>query len=124
VQPSTGIATNQQIVIEIPTVALDGTTYLFPFDLGMGYQAGDSLVFDIFESTISSMSCNVYPGDPTQQYPIKIVCSNFNVALNSASLIKFGFWVVNPSTAVGMSIPVQVYAYDQPSASKFIWSIL
>lgn len=38
--------------------------------------------------------------------------------------VKFGFWVVNPSTAAGMAIPIQVYAYDQPSATKIIWSIL
>lgn len=45
--PSTTIATNQQLIVEIPTVALDGST-LFPIDLGMGYSNYDNLVFDIF----------------------------------------------------------------------------
>ena len=46
VPPST-IPTTDQIIIEIPTVANDGTT-LFPADLGMGYKDYDSLVFDLF----------------------------------------------------------------------------
>ena len=37
--------------------------------------------------------------------------------------LKFGFWVVNPATSVGMAIPVQVYAYDQPTARKYVWSM-
>ena len=89
----------------------------------MGYSAYDSLIFDIYESTISSMTCNVYPGDPAVSQPTKIVCSNFG-ALTSSSTIKFGFWVVNPPSNIGMAIPVQVYAYDQGSATKFIWSIV
>lgn len=45
--PSATIATNQQLIIEIPTVALDGAT-LFPIDLGMGYNNYDNLAFDLF----------------------------------------------------------------------------
>jgi len=70
------------------------------------------------------MTCNVYPGDPTYSQPTKIVCSSFSSALTTSSTIKFGFWVVNPSSTIAMAIPVQVYAYDQPSATKFVWSIV
>lgn len=121
--PPSNINTNQQLVIEIPTVALDGTV-LFPADLGMGYKPYDNLVFDLFESDISSMTCKVYPGDSNYNQPTKIVCSSFSATLTSAMTIKFGFWVVNPSSSVSMGIPIQVYAYDQPSATKFIWSIV
>ena len=70
------------------------------------------------------MSCNVYPGDSANYQPTKIVCSSFSSTLTSSSTIKFGFWVANPPSTVGMSIPVQVYAYDQQLAKKFIWSIV
>ena len=46
-RPSSSISATQQIVIEIPTVALDGSA-LFTADLGMGYKANDKLVFDLF----------------------------------------------------------------------------
>ena len=77
-KPSNTIDTNEQLVIEIPTVALDGTE-LFPEDLGVGYEDYDELEFDLYESDISSMSCKVYTGDKTNNQPVKIVCSNFNV---------------------------------------------
>jgi len=70
------------------------------------------------------MNCNVYPGDSTNNQPTKIVCSSFSSTLTTSSTIKFGFWVVNPPTTIGMSIPVQIYAYDQRLAKKFIWSIV
>ncbi len=70
------------------------------------------------------MNCNVYPGDSTNNQPTKIVCSSFSSTLTTLSTIKFGFWVVNPPSSIGMSIPVQVYAYDQPLTKKFIWSIV
>ena len=31
--------------------------------------------------------------------------------------------MVNPQTTAGLAIPIQVYAYDQPSARKYVWSI-
>lgn len=123
VTPPSNIATTQQLVIEIPTVSLDGTT-LFPADLGMGYKTYDSLIFDLFESGISSMKCKVYPGDAVRQQPTKIVCSSFSTTITPSMTIKMGFWVINPPSDVSMSIPIQVYAYDQPSARKFIWSIV
>jgi hypothetical protein len=70
------------------------------------------------------MKCSVYPGDSTNNQPTKIICSSFSATLTSSSTVKFGFWVVNPPSTIGMSIPVQVYAYDQPSAVKIIWSIV
>jgi hypothetical protein len=103
-------------------VAIDGTA-LFPADLGMGYKAYDKLVFDLFESGISSMDCRVYPGNVADKQPTKIVCSGFSGTISTSTTVKFGFWVVNPQTSVGMSIPVQIYAYDQPTARKFVWSI-
>lgn len=70
------------------------------------------------------MKCKVYVGNAAYNQPVKIVCSSFSSSITTSSTIKFGFWVVNPSTSVAMSIPVQVYAYDQPSATKFIWSMV
>lgn len=121
--PSQTINTNQQIIIEIPTVSLDGQT-LFPVDLGMGYKNYDSLVFDIFESGITSMTCKVYTGELNINAPVKIICSNFNTAITTAKTLQFGFWVVNPASSVSMAIPIQVYAFDQPAQTKFIWSIV
>lgn len=90
----------------------------------MGYKPYDSLVFDLFESSISSMDCRVYPGEQNYQQPTKIVCSSFSGTLTTSSTVKFGFWMINPSTTVGLAIPVQVYAYDQTYARKFVWSIM
>ena len=39
-RPSNTIETNEQLIIEIPTIALDGTE-LFPENLGLGYQDYD-----------------------------------------------------------------------------------
>ena len=55
---------------------------------------------------------------------MKIICSNFNTAITSAMTVKMGFWVVNPSTTKGLSIPVQVYILDQPTQVKVIWSMV
>lgn len=121
--PSSSIATGQQLIIEIPTISLDGQTQ-FPFDLGKGYNNYDKLVFDLFESGITSMTCKVYTGNPSNYQPVKIVCSSFSSTITTSTVVKFGFWVVNPSTTIGMAIPVQVYAYDQPTATKFCWSIV
>jgi hypothetical protein len=121
--PSSTIATNQQLIIEIPTVSIDGQNQ-FPIDLGVGYKNYDDLEFDIFESGITSMTCKVFTGDLTSSQPVKIVCSNFNIAITTAMSVKFGFWVVNPASSVSMAIPVQVYAFDQPSQTKFCWSIV
>ena len=121
--PANTISTTEQFIIEIPTVSVDGTT-LFQNDLGVGYQDYDDLVFDLYESQISSMSCKVYRGDSTNHQPVKIVCSSFNTAITSSMLVKMGFWVRNPSTSVGLAIPIQVYSYDTLRARKDCWSMI
>jgi hypothetical protein len=70
------------------------------------------------------MSCKVFTGDTVAYQPVKIICSNFNTAITTAMTVKFGFWVVNPQSTISMAIPVQVYAFDQPSQTKFCWSIV
>ena len=85
-KPSVSISTTQQIVIEVPTVGLDGSI-LFPPDLGMGYNPYDNLVFDMFESSIT-MECKVYPGNVADQQPTKIVCSTFSSTISTSTTIK------------------------------------
>lgn len=70
------------------------------------------------------MTCKVYTGDLASRQPVKIICSNFNTPLTTSTNVKFGFWVVNPASTVSMAFPVQVYAFDQPSQTKFVWSIV
>lgn len=70
------------------------------------------------------MECKVYPGDQSRIQPTKIVCSKFSATITSSMTVKFGFWVINPSSSVSMAIPIQIYGYDQPSGRKFIWSII
>lgn len=125
VAPTVNVATNQQLIIEIPTASIDGTAY-FADDLGMGYTDYSDLVFDIYDSTsgISSMTCKVYTGQGTQGIPVKIVCSNFNTALISSKTLKFGFWVTNPSVARSLAIPVTIYSYDQYAVTKANWNLL
>jgi len=89
----------------------------------MGYKPYDNLIFDLYESSIT-MECRVYPGDVSDKQPTKIVCSKFSSTISTSTTIKFGFWMFNPQVTKGMAIPIQIYAYDQPSARKFVWSIL
>lgn len=70
------------------------------------------------------MTCKVYTGDKSNHQPVKIVCANFNTNPGTSSTIKFGFWVKNPATTIGLAIPVQVYAFDPVSARKSAWSLL
>jgi hypothetical protein len=90
----------------------------------MGYRNYDDLIFDFFESSISSMICKVYTGDVYTSRPFKIICSIFNAPILAGTTVKMGFWVVNPSTTKGLAIPVQVYILDQPTQSKVIWSMV
>jgi len=66
----------------------------------------------------------VYPGTATYSQPTKIVCSSFSASITTAMTIKFGFWVVNPASSIAMAIPIQVYAYDQTTVTKYCWSIV
>lgn len=112
-------------MIEIPTVSIDGTAY-FADDLGMGYTDYSDLVFDIYDSAsgVSSMTCKVYPGQGSQSIPVKIVCSNFNILLTSSTVLKFGFWVTNPTVVRSLAIPVTIYSYNQYTATKANWNFL
>lgn len=121
--PSTLIDTNQQVVIEIPTVAIDGTA-LFDEDLGMGYIDYSDLVFDIYDGTITSMTCKVYPGQRTANLPVKIICSNFNTQITTSSTLKFGFWVTNPTVTRSLSIPATIYSFNQYYVTKNNWNFL
>ena len=89
----------------------------------MGYKPYDALIFDMYESSIT-MECRVYPGSASDKQPTKIVCSKFSSTVSTSTTIKFGFWMVNPQVSKGMAIPIQIYAYDQPTARKYVWSIL
>jgi hypothetical protein len=88
----------------------------------MGYRNYDDLIFDLFESSISSMTCKVYTGDVYTSQPVKIICSDFSIP--AGTTVKMGFWVVNPSTTKGLAIPVQVYVLIQPSQIKVYWSVV
>ena len=90
----------------------------------MDYEDYDDLEFDLYESTVSSMDCKVYTGDNQNHKPAKIVCSNFNAQITTASTLKFGFWVKNPATIVGLAVPVFVYSYDTYQARKDCWSLI
>lgn len=52
------------------------------------------------------MQCKVYTGHRVNNKPVKIVCSNFNVAIDTTKFVRFGFWVKNPVTTVGLAIPI------------------
>jgi hypothetical protein len=56
------------------------------------------------------MTCKVFTGDKTNNQPVKIVCSSFSSTLTTSTTVKFGFWVKNPSTSVGLAIPVRLYS--------------
>ena len=56
------------------------------------------------------MTCKVYTGDQTNNQPVTIVCNQFSLStITSSHSIKFGFWIKNPSTSIGLAVPIQVY---------------
>lgn len=116
-KPSNTIEDDEQLVIEIPTVTIDGQNQ-FAEDLGMGYNDYDDLMFDLFESSITSATCKVYTGDTSNNKPVKIICSNFNTNILTSSTVKLGFWVKNPATIKALAIPIFVYSYKPVSATK------
>jgi hypothetical protein len=76
----------------------------------MGYRNYDDLVFDLYDSSITSMKCKFYSGDKINNQPVKIICNQYNLAtLTTAAYIRFAFWVKNPSTTIGLAVPIQVY---------------
>ena len=83
---------------------------LFDEDLGMGYQNNDDLVFDLYDSSISSMKCKIYLGNRITLQPTRVICTQFNVNnITIANVVRFGFWVKNPNTTQALAIPIQVY---------------
>lgn len=105
---------------------MDGT-YYFDEDLGMGYTDYSDLVFDMYDtsgSAITSMTCKVTPGQRSNFQPVKIICSNFNTALTTSNVLRFGFWVTNPSVSRSLAIPVTVYSYDQVYVKKNNWNFI
>jgi hypothetical protein len=98
---------------------------MFDNDLGMGYRNSDDLIFDLYETSLTSMKCKVYTGDQTNNQPVRIVCNQFSLAtITSSHVIKFGFWVKNPSTSIGLAIPIQVYFEHVYSYQKIMWQII
>ena len=121
--PGETLYSYHQLLLEIPTVALDGTT-LFPADLGMGYEDYDELVFDLFESSVSSMSCKVYTGDAALKQPVRIACSNFNADVGTGNIVRFGFWTRNPTTTVSLAIPMMFGNYRMDNDRFRSWSFV
>lgn len=76
----------------------------------MGYRNYDDLVFDIYDSSISSMKCKFYIGDKSNNQPVRILCNQFSLSpLTNSHYIRFGFWVKNPLVTIGLAVPIQVY---------------
>jgi hypothetical protein len=90
----------------------------------MGYNDYDNLIFDLYESSVTSMTCKVFTGDNQNHQPVKIVCSNFSPTPTTSMNIKFGFWVKNPATTIGLAIPVFVYAFAPNTGIKNAWSMI
>jgi hypothetical protein len=63
---SVAVAANASLVIEVPTMSLDGSVTLFANDLGTGLQAFGIVPIDILEtggsSVPSSFVCRLFPG--------------------------------------------------------------
>lgn len=76
--PTTEIAINDQLVIEIPTKSSSGTS-VFTDDLGTGINDGDQILYDILEGDFITgfMICRLFHGDQTYGKPVKIVCGDF-----------------------------------------------
>jgi hypothetical protein len=98
---------------------------MFADDLGMGYRNYDNLVFDLYESSLTALSCKVYNGDQSNHQPVKIVCNNYApTTLTTSHTIKLGFWVKNPATTIGLAIPIQVYFQESNTYEKIVWQMV
>ncbi len=91
----------------------------------MGYRNYDDLVFDVYDSSITSMKCKVHTGDRISVQSVKIICNQFSLgSITSSHFIRFGFWVKNPSTTLGLAIPIQVYVEELKTTRKLIWQMV
>lgn len=100
---------------------------MFAPDLGMGYRNYDNLVFDLFQNSLTSLTCKVYIGNPTNNKPVKIICGNFLPStITTTTTIQFGFWVQNPAVTIALAVPVQVYFEEVYSYTfqKVMWQML
>lgn len=93
----------------------------------MGYVDYSDLVYDIYDtagSGISSMRCKVYVGQRSNHQPVKIICSDFNTAITTSNILRFGFWVTNPTVTRSLAIPITIYSYDQVYIKKNNWNFI
>ena len=91
----------------------------------MGYKNYDDLVFDIYDSSISSMKCKFYSGDKANFQPVRIICNQYSLSsITTAHYIRFGFWVNNPSITIGLAVPIQVYFDETIASRKIMWQML
>jgi len=75
----------------------------------MGYRNYDDLVYDMYDSSITSMRCKFYIGDRVNYQPVRIVCNQYSASITISNVIRFGFWVKNPLLTASIAIPIQVY---------------
>ena len=76
----------------------------------MGYRNYDNLLFDLYDSSITSMKCKFYIGDRVNLQPVRIICNQYSLtSITTAHVIRFGFWVRNPNLTASIGIPVQIY---------------
>lgn len=111
--PTTTIATNHQLVIEIPTKSLEGTL-LFANDLGTGISNYGWVPVDMLYGLSNGfMTCKMFQGDQTNGKSARIICGAFASSVSVGTYISFGFKVRNPSIAVSQrSVPIIVYTED------------
>lgn len=119
--PTITITTEDQIILEFPTLSSNGTT-MFDNNLGLnGYQDGDEVPVDVFDSaplTNAYMKCRIYFGDQTRAVPARVVCGFLTSNLVTGSYLRFAFGFVNPpritapSIPSQLSLPILVYSYN------------
>lgn len=119
-EPTTTIATNHQLVVEIPTRSLDGTTTLFADDLGTGLTNNQQIKVDmLYGFSNGFMTCRLLKGDQSNGKNAKVVCGSFLSAVSTGTYIRFGFKVKNPSIgSTSYSIPVLVYTHNPSTNVK------
>jgi hypothetical protein len=110
--PTTTIGLNDQIVIEIPTKSIDGTS-LFANDLGLTFNNNQWIPIDILSGQINTfMTCSLFHGDQTNGKNTKIICGGFTSSIVLGTTLTFAFKVKNPLITVQASIPFIIYSQD------------
>lgn len=114
VEPTTTIALTHQLVVEIPTKAINGQL-LFSNDLGTGLADNSWFRTDVIAGfTNSFMVCRFFNGDQANGKNAKIVCGSFSNTVAAGTSFTFAFKVKNPSisSTSQLAIPVIVYTQD------------